>query len=176
MTIDAINTSVVSGVGAVGAVGASRPAEQQPFAQQDAAVVTISDEVLAQRRAADEQALLDAADAANAAAAADAANREAAKTSAPATPDNPTLLAALDALDEASRENQRIEAEVLATARTHAADADAAARTAAADAGAKQDAIQTAAINAGIQTAYGALATPITGDPALRQPGLDVIA
>jgi len=152
----------------------------------DATVTTLSDAALAQQ-AADAQAALDADQAARDAAAAAA---YAAITStvtaavyrdwaagAPAVGDG-AVQEALSALDEASRESLRAAAaDALATLQDQAAREQQAVDEAGALAVQQRDATLVFAMNAEIRLAYGALPSPGTGDPVLREPGqVDVIA
>jgi multidrug efflux pump subunit AcrA (membrane-fusion protein) len=199
MSIDAIG-SVVSGVNALapsrteltagnrgGTTGQSSGAPVQVSNDQPkAAIVAISAEALAQQQAAEQQAQAAQQQTAQEQAAQGAAASASAVTGAISsdwaagtpTVDNAAVQEALDALDEASRENNlqleqdAIQAQQDQTAREQQAIDDAA--TVAAN---QQDDLTLAAVNASIQLAYGALATPITGDPALRQPGkVEIVA
>ena len=200
MSIDAIG-SVVAGVSALAASrtelaagnkgtngGQSSTADQVVNDQTDATVVAISQEAQAQQQAALDQAAEDAAAAASASA--DPAVNVSTNLStvtgaigsdwasgAPAV-DNPAVQEALEALDEASRENNiqvqqdAIKAQQAQTAFDQQTIDDAATATLQ-----REDDIVLAAINAGIRVAFGALSTPITGDPALREPGkVDIVA
>jgi len=200
MSIDAIG-SVVAGVSALAASrtelaagnkgtngGQSSTADQVVNDQTDATVVAISQEAQAQQQAALDQAAEDAAAAASASA--DPAVNVSTNLStvtgaigsdwasgAPAV-DNPAVQEALEALDEASRENNiqvqqdAIKAQQEQTAFDQQTIDDAATATLQ-----REDDIVLAAINAGIRVAFGSLSTPITGDPALREPGkVDIVA
>jgi|GEM_PF-3146715 len=181
-----------------GANSGQSPAADQSAAPADATIIAISEEAQARQQAAADQAAQDAAaaaaadQAAQAAAAADQAAQAppATATSAvtnavsndwaagPPTVDNAAVQEALDALDQASRENA---GQAEQTAIQNQQDQNALEQKAVEDAtGAavqRQDDIVLAAINAGIRVAFGSLATPITGDPALREPGkVDIVA
>ena len=184
--IGAIGSNIIASVGATAAssaqlapdntgqdVGQSQ-VDDQATAQQDATVTTISDQALALQQAGADQTAL----AATATASTDTVTAAVSSdwgAGAP-TADNPAVQAALDALDEASRANQQAEADAIVAQQDRAAQDQKAADAAATAAVQQHDTIVLAAINAGIQLAFGALASPITGDPALRQPGLDVVA
>jgi len=180
-----------------GANSGQSPAADQSAAPADATIIAISEEAQARQQAAADQAAQDAAaaaaaDQAAAAAAADQAAQAPAATSAssvtnavssdwaagPPTVDNAAVQEALDALDQASRDNA-VQAEQ--TAIQNQQDQNAFEQKAVEDAASvavqRQDDIVLAAINAGIRVAFGSLATPITGDPALREPGkVDIVA
>jgi hypothetical protein len=84
---------------------------------------------------------------------------------------------ALNALTEASRENLHAAAAALDAAQEQAALEQEAVDDAAALAVQRRDESVLSALNAEIRLAYGALPSPGTGDPVLREPGqLDVIA
>ena len=200
MTIDAIG-SVVAGVGSLAAsrtelasssgganTGPPATAAPPPSVQQDATIVDISAEALAQQQADEQQAALAAQQAAQQQAAlaavspADVAAVTAAVNNdwaagAPVV-DNVAVQEALDALDQASRENNiQVQADAIAAQEDQTAFEQKAIDDAASAAVQRQDDIVLAALNAGIQVAFGALATPITGDPALRQPGrVEIVA
>jgi hypothetical protein len=148
----------------------------------DAAFTTLSDAALAQQ-AADAQAARDADQAARDAAAAastsaitSAVYRDWAAAGAPAV-DGGVVQEALSALDEASRENLRAAAAALATLQEHAAQQQEAVDEAGTLAVQQRDAAVVFAMNAEIRLAYGALPSPGTGDPVLREPGqVDLIA
>ena len=188
MSTDVIGTGPVAGVGTIGASSReladdtrgrnAAPVaadEQQGTAQPDAAVVTISAEAQAQHQSADEQALREAARAADAWAVTDAASRVWVNDK-PASDDG-VVQEALDALDEASRENLRAHVDAAITAqREHVASEGEAAQDVAADVETAQRALDVAATNASIQLAYGSLSSPLAGDAVLRQPGLELFA
>ncbi|HEY4187727.1 MAG TPA: hypothetical protein VGP07_21800 [Polyangia bacterium] len=187
MSIDAIGNIATIGVGAtaastsspdfstdttVQAVSQPPPSDPQQLAQQDATVTTLSDEALAQQ-AADEQAARDAA----AAASASTVTSVVASDWSAGTPtvDNAAVQEALDALDQASRDN--LQADAVKAQQTQADLDQKTVDDAAAAASQQQDAIVLAAINAGIRLAFGAVSSPITGDPALREPGqVEIVA
>jgi hypothetical protein len=188
MSIDAIGIIATTGVSTA---AASRPDvstgdpgqpvsqpqpddQQQPLAlPDDATVTTISDEALAQQ-AADDQVARDAAAAATTTATVTSIVASDWSAGTPAV-DNATVQEALDALDQASRENLQADALTAQQAQDDLEQKtidDAAAATAR-----QQDDVVLAAINAGIRLAYGAVASPITGDPALREPGqVEIVA
>ena len=233
MTIDAIG-SVVAGVGSLAAsrtelassngqanTGPPAAAGPPPSAQQDATIVDISaqalaqqraDEALAQQRAAEalaqqrvaqdlaaqqaaqdlaaqqaaqdlaaqqvaqQQAAVAAVSPADVAAVTTAVNNDWA-AGAPVV-DNVAVQEALAALDQASRENNvQLQASAISAQQDQAAFEQKTVDAAASAAVQQQDNIVLAAMNAGIQLAFGALATPITGDPALREPGrVEIVA
>ncbi len=188
MSIDAIG-SVVSGVSGLAAsrtelaagnkgtnTGQPTAADQVSSDEQDATIVAISDEALAQQQAAEQQAAQDAAAAASAYAVTGAVSSDWAAGTP--TVDNAAVQEALDALDEASRENNlQLEQDAIQTQQDQATLEQQAIDDAATAAANQQDDLTLAAVNANIQLAYGALATPITGDPALRQPGkVEIVA
>jgi hypothetical protein len=147
----------------------------------EATVTTLSDAALAQQ-AADAQAALDASQAArDAAVVATTSVMTAAvyrdwAAGAPAGGDG-AVQEALNALDEASRENLRAAAAALSTLQDQAAREQEAVDEAGALAVQQRDATLLFAMNAEIRLAYGALPSPGTGDPVLREPGqVDVIA
>jgi len=210
MTIDAIG-SVVAGVGSLAAsrtelasssgganTGPPATAAPPPSVQQDATIVDISAEALAQQQADEQQAALAAQQAAQQQAAQQQAAQQQAALAAvsPAdvaavtaavnndwaagapVVDNVAVQEALDALDQASRENNiQVQADAIAAQEDQTAFEQKAIDDAASAAVQRQDDIVLAALNAGIQVAFGALATPITGDPALRQPGrVEIVA
>jgi hypothetical protein len=149
--------------------------EQRETARPDAAVVTISGEAQARRQSAEEQALRQAAQAKDAWAVTDAASR----VWANGTPvsDDRAVKEALDALDVASRENQRAHVDAAIKAqRAYVASGEEAARDVAARADTAQRALDVAATNASIQLAYGNLSAPLADDAVLRRPGLDLSA
>lgn len=108
--------------------------------------------------------------------------------SSPPAVDQPEISALQDAtvttLSDAVRAQQEAEAslraaaaEALAAAEDQAAREKKAVDDAADLAEQRRDANVLAAINAEIRLAYGGLPSPLTGDPALREPGqVDVIA
>ena len=195
MSIGAI-ANIVSTTSTVTAASRSEPAaertgpgdgpprgggQQDVAAPQDATVTTLSDEARAQQ-AADEQAARDAEQAALAAAGASTS----AVTSlvyrdwaagAPAVDDG-AVQEALNALDEASRENlQAATAQALSAREDQAAQQQEAIDDAAALTDQQRELALLHAVNAEIRLAYGALPSPHTGDPVLREPGqVDVIA
>ena len=233
MTIDAIG-SVVAGVGSLAAsrtelassngqanTGPPAAAGPPPSGQQDATIVDISaqalaqqraDEALAQQRAAEalaqqrvaqdlaaqqaaqdlaaqqaaqdlaaqqvaqQQAAVAAVSPADVAAVTTAVNNDWA-AGAPVV-DNVAVQEALAALDQASRENNvQLQASAISAQQDQAAFEQKTVDAAASAAVQQQDNIVLAAMNAGIQLAFGALATPITGDPALREPGrVEIVA
>jgi len=199
MSIDAIG-SVVAGVSALAAsrtelatgsrganAGQSSAADQPATTAADATIVAISAEAQAQQQAAADQAAQDAA-AASAQAAQDAAAAATASavtgavtsdwaTGAP-TVDNAAVQEALDALDEASRQhNLLLEQTAIQNQQDQSALEQKTIEDSATAALQRQDDIVLTAINAGIRVAFGSLATPITGDPALREPGkVDIVA
>ena len=199
MSIDAIG-SVVAGVSAPAAsrtelatgsrganAGQSSAADQPAPSAADATIVAISAEAQAQQQAAADQAAQDAA-AASAQAAQDAAAAATASavtgavtsdwaTGAP-TVDNAAVQEALDALDEASRQhNLLLEQTAIQNQQDQSALEQKTIEDSATAALQRQDDIVLTAINAGIRVAFGSLATPITGDPALREPGkVDIVA
>jgi len=196
MSIGAIANIVSSTTGTVTAASRSEPAADrtgpgdgpprgggQPeiAAPQDATVTTLSDEARAQQ-AADEQAALDADQAAftSATAGTSAVTSLVYRDWAAGTPavDDGAVQEALNALDEASRENlQAATAEALSARENQAALQQEAIDDAAALADQQRDASVLHAINAEIRLAYGALPSPHTGDPVLREPGqVDIIA
>ena len=199
MSIDAIG-NVVAGVSALAAsrtelatgsrganAGQSSAADQPAATAADATIVAISAEAQAQQQAAADQAAQDAAAAAaqaaqDAAAAATASAVTGAVTSdwatgAP-TVDNAAVQEALDALDEASRQhNLLLEQTAIQNQQDQSALEQKTIEDSATAALQRQDDIVLTAINAGIRVAFGSLATPITGDPALREPGkVDIVA
>ena len=199
MSIDAIG-NVVAGVSALAAsrtelatgsrganAGQSSAADQPATTATDATIVAISAEAQAQQQAAADQAAQDAA-AASAQAAQDAAAAATASavtgavtsdwaTGAP-TVDNAAVQEALDALDEASRQhNLLLEQTAIQNQQDQSALEQKTIEDSATAALQRQDDIVLTAINAGIRVAFGSLATPITGDPALREPGkVDIVA
>lgn len=189
MSIDAIG-NVVAGVSALAAsrtelaagdqganTGQSSTADQLANDQAAAAaVVAISQEAQAQQQAAADQAAQDAAAAASASAVTGAVSSDWA-SGAP-TVDNVAIQEALDALDEASRANNlQLEQDAIRSQQDQAALDQHAVQNAATAGVQRQDDILLAALNAGIRVAFGSLATPITGDPALREPGkVEVVA
>jgi len=195
MSIDAIG-SVVAGVSALAASrtelatgnrgansGQSTAADQTASATAEAAIIAISEEAQAQQQAADDQAAQEAAaaaqDAAAAASAAAVTNAVSTDWAAGApTVDNPAVQEALDALDEASRQNNlQFQQEAIQSQQAQNTLAQQAVDDAGAAAVQRQDDIVLAALNAGIRVAFGSLATPITGDPALREPGkVEIVA
>jgi len=91
--------------------------------------------------------------------------------------ENGAVREALDALDEASRENlQFIRASAITAQSDQAALESQAAEAVAENNDAEQRALVVAVTNASIQLAYGALAAPLTGDAVPRQPGLETFA
>lgn len=188
MSIDAIG-SVVAGVSALAAsraqlaagnpsanTGQSSTADQLANDTPDATVVAISAEAQAQQQAAADQAAQDAAASASASGVTGAISSDWA-SGAP-TVDNAVVQEALDALDEASRENNiQIEQDAIQSQQDQTTLEQKAVDDAATTAVQRQDDIVLAAINAGIRVAFGALSSPITGDPALREPGkVDIVA
>jgi len=149
---------------------AAQQAAQQQAAQQQAA------QLAAQQQAAQQQAALAAVSPADVAAVTTAVNNDWA-AGAPAV-DNVAVKEALDALDQARRENNvQIQADALSAQQDQATFEQKAVNDSASAAVQQQDNIVLAALNAGIQLAFGAMATPITGDPALRQPGkVEIVA
>jgi hypothetical protein len=184
MSIDAISPSLSANLSATlkhdlpderdRREAAQLTADNLETAQQDATVVTVSDEVLAERRAADDLALRDASEAANSLAASGADRHEAVGSAAHV--ESSAVQEAVDALLEASRENLDVSAEALTSERDRAADSSASDRDAAATNAEEQEALDVGSTNAGIQNTYGGLPSPTTGDPPLRQPGLSVFA
>jgi hypothetical protein len=151
---------------------AGRPT-QTDGRQDDATVTTLSAAALA-LQAADDQAARDAAAAASASALTNLVYRE----WVPGAPseDGGAVQEALSALTEASRENLQA-ADALTALQDHAAVQQKAIDDAAALAEQQRDATALFALNAEIRLAYGALPSPVTGDPVLREPGqLDVVA
>ena len=144
------------------------------IARQDATVVTVSEEVIAERRAADDLALRDATEAANRSGATDANRHEAVGDVARA--DAAAVQEAVDALLEASRENSALNSEALMAERDRAADSDASDRKVAGADANQQETVDVGTSNAGIQGAYGGLSSPTTGVPPLRQPGVSLFA
>ena len=194
MSIDAIG-SVVAGVSALaasrtelaaGSGGASTSqsstADQLATDQPDATVVAISDEAQAQQQAAADQAAQDAASAAAAASLASTSVVTGAVgsdwASGAPTVDNPAVQEALDALDEASRENNiQVQQDAIHAQQDQTTLEQKVVDGAATASAQREDDIVLVAINAGIRVAFGALSTPITGDPALREPGkVDIVA
>jgi hypothetical protein len=188
MFIDAISTSVLTGVGTIGASSLDLNADsrvrnpapvaavdRQEAVLQDATVLTISEEAQAQQRSADEEGLRLSAQAADASAVAAAASREWANRTLAV--ENGAVREALDALDEASRENlQFVRASAITAQSDQAALESQAAEAVAEKDDAEQRALAVAVTNASIQLAYGALASPLTGDAVPRQPGLETFA
>jgi len=188
MSIDAIGN--VAGVSALAAsrtelaagnqgsnAGQSSTADQLANDQADAAtVVAISQEAQAQQQAAADQAAQDAAAAASAAAVTGAVGSDWA-AGAPAV-DNTAIQEALDALDEASRANNlQLEQDAIRSQQDQTALDQQAVQDATTTALRRDDDNLLAVLNAGIRVAFGSLATPLTGDPALREPGkVDVVA
>jgi thiol:disulfide interchange protein len=186
MTIDAIGQ--VTGVSALGASrtelaagngGASTnqpPPAEVSSAEQDAALVAVSAEALAQQQADEDQAAREAAAAASASAVTTAVSSDWAAGAPPV--ENAAIKEALQALDEASRQNDlQVQAAAVTAQQDQATHEQHAISEAATASVQRQDDIILAALNAGVQLAFGALATPITGDPALRQPGrVEVVA
>ena len=188
MSIDAIG-NVVAGVSALAAsrtelatgsrganAGQSSAADQPAATAADATIVAISAEAQAQQQAAADQAAQDAAAAATASAVTGAVTSDWA-TGAP-TVDNAAVQEALDALDEASRQhNLLLEQTAIQNQQDQSALEQKTIEASATAALQRQDDIVLTAINAGIRVAFGSLATPITGDPALREPGkVDIVA
>jgi hypothetical protein len=187
MSIEAIGTVVTTGLAAITPSGLAPPGvnpaqagtppppppDRLASTQANATVTTLSDEARAQQAAAAEPAPVAAASTSTLtkAVSSDWA------AGAPAV-DDAVVQEALDALDEASRENAQAAIDVSAAQQRGEADLQqkaVLAVTAAEDQ--RQDAIVLAALNAGIRLAYGALPSPLSGDPVLRAPGhLDVIA
>jgi len=200
MSIDAIG-NVVAGVSALAAsrtelaagnqganTDPSLTSAQASSGQPDATIVAISAEAQAQQQAAADQAAQDAAAAAAASASALATASASASVvtgavgsdwaSGTPTVDNPAVQEALNALDEASRENNiQIQQDAIKGQQDQTTFEQKAIEDAATAGVRQQDDIVLAAINAGIRVAFGALATPLTGDPALREPGkVDIVA
>jgi len=188
MTIDAIG-SVVAGVSALAASrtelatgnrganpGQSSGTDQTASPPADATIVAISEEAQAQQQAAADQAAQDAAAAASASAVTNAVSSDWA--SGPPTVENAVVQEALDALDQASRQNDlQVEQSVIQGQQAQNSLTQNAIEDAATAAVQQEDDIVLTAINAGIRVAFGSLATPITGDPALREPGkVDIVA
>jgi len=188
MSIDAIG-SVVAGVSALAASrtelatgnrganpGQSSAADQTASPPADATIVAISEEAQAQQQAAADQAAQDAAAAASASVVTSVISSDWA-AGAPAV-DNAVVQEALDALDQASRDNNlQVEQSAIQSQQTQNSLTQTAIEDAAAAAVQREDDIVLTAINAGIRVAFGSLATPITGDPALREPGkVDIVA
>lgn len=193
MSIDAIG-SVVAGVSALAAsrtelatgngsasTSQSSTADQVANDQTDATVVAISDEAQAQQQAAEDQAAQDAASAAAATLASTSVVTGAVGSdwaSGAPTVDNAAVQEALDALDEASRENNiQVQQDAIQAQQDQTTLEQKAVDDTATASAQRQDDIVLAAINAGIRVAFGSLSTPITGDPALREPGkIDIVA
>jgi len=158
-------------------ISAEALAQQQADEQQAAlAAQQAAQQQAAQQQAAQQQAALAAVSPADVAAVTAAVNNDWA-AGAPVV-DNVAVQEALDALDQASRENNiQVQADAIAAQEDQTAFEQKAIDDAASAAVQRQDDIVLAALNAGIQVAFGALATPITGDPALRQPGrVEIVA
>jgi hypothetical protein len=188
MSIDAISTSVLIGVGTISASSPDlnadsrarnpapvAPVDQQEVALQDATVLTISEEAQTQQRLADEEGLRLSAQAADASAVAAAASRDWANRTLAV--ENGAVREALDALDEASRENLEFVRSSAVTAQSDQAALESqAAEAVAENDDAEQRVLAVAVMNASIQLAYGALASSLVGDAVLRQPGLETFA
>ncbi len=153
---------------------ADQAAADQAAADQAAADQTAADQAAADQAAAD-QAALEAAGAAGTGTVTSAVGSDWA-AGTPAV-DDAAVQDALDALDEASRENLLAESDAITTQQQQSDLEQKTIDDAATAQQQQSDDIVLAAINAGIQVAFGALATPVTGDPAPRQPGrVDIVA
>lgn len=185
MSIDAISPNASASVSAIDAMTpdltderrrreAAQPAADNPpeTAGQEAAVVTISDEAMAERRVADALAVHDADDAARRLASSIADRRDTSNRAAAA--ESSAVKEAIDALREASRENLDLNGEAIMAEQDRAADSDVSDRDAVATGASEQQSLQVGTTNAGIQVSYGALAATLTGDAPLLQPGLSV--
>jgi hypothetical protein len=152
-------------------VGSPPPAE----GGQEATVTTLSAAALA-LQATDDQAARDGTPAESVSALASAVYRD----WAPGTPTDGdgAVQDALNALTEASRENLQVAVDAALTALHDQAALEQRAIDAARTTDDQQkDATALFARNAEIRLAYGALPSPVTGDPVLREPGqVDVIA
>jgi hypothetical protein len=154
-----------------GQAGSPPPAD----GRQPATVTTLSAAALALQVTAD-QAARDAAAAASVSDLTSVVFRDWAP-GAPTDADG-AVQDALNALTEASRENlQAAIAGALTTLQDQAAVQQKAIDDTRAMADKEKDATALFALNAEIRLAYGALPSPVTGDPVLREPGqVDVIA
>jgi hypothetical protein len=188
MSIDAISTSVLTSVGTISASSLDlnadsrarnpapvAPVDHQEVALQAATVLTISKEAQTQQQFADEEGLRLSAQEADASAVAAAASRDWANRTLAV--ENGAVREALDALDEASRENLQFVRSSAITAQSDQAVLESqTAEALAKNDDAEQRALAVAVMNASIQLAYGALASPLTGDAVLRQPGVETFA
>jgi hypothetical protein len=187
MSIDAIGSNASASVSAIGALThdldderrrreATQPEADSPpaTAQQAATVVTISDEVMVELRRTDALAVHDTNNAVRTLAASiadrhDTVNRAAAAESS-------AVHDAIEALREASRQGSDLNGEAIMAEQDRAADSEAAEREGVATGASEQEALQVGTTNDGIQVSFGALASTLTGDAPLQQPGLSVFA
>jgi flagellin-like hook-associated protein FlgL len=147
---------------------------QIQIAAQEATVVTVSNQVLMERRLEDEQTLRDTAAAGDVSAAADAARSDAADNLARLN--DVAAQAATDAIDDAARQTAQIEADAVKAELDRAADTAELERTDAADQVATQKTIDAAAAGNSLEETDAAQLSTTSSGLIIGEPDTSVPA